>query len=91
MSNPACVIRTLRTSITFAGGPNLLMRQPREPLIDQASDRADAEAVCGEQRLRRAVAACGREHGQRSRLVGTEARFSHRDEFNFRDQKVCGK
>ena len=47
----------------LAAGPNLFSRERRHASIDQPGDHACVEAVRAQQRLRGAVVARGREHG----------------------------
>src|SRR5712671_7194162 len=57
----------------LAAGPNLLSREGRQPSIDQLGDQACVEAVGAQQHLRHAVAVRGREHGESTVLLGSQA------------------
>jgi hypothetical protein len=61
----------------LAAGPGLRMRQGRKSLIHQIGDHRDVEAMGGEKRLRRAVAARGCQHGESAALLGSQARYRH--------------
>jgi hypothetical protein len=55
-----------------AAGLDLFACQGRESTFDQPGDHADAKSVCHERRLRGAIQACSREHGQRAALLGSQ-------------------
>ena len=57
----------------FAAGPKLLKGQSHEAAVDHPTDYGAAEAVRGQERLRRAVEGRRREEGECAMLLGTQA------------------
>jgi hypothetical protein len=55
----------------LSAGPNLFGRERRQTVVYQTRNQACVEAVGAEQRLRHAVAARGREQGERAVLLGS--------------------
>jgi hypothetical protein len=56
----------------LATGSNVFTRQGRKAAVDEPADHGAAKTVRDQERLRRAVVARGREHGECTALLGTE-------------------